>query len=155
MDRSRGARSTRDPRAERTEAGEAASSARRASERDGERRRIPQAVLETLIRRVESEPEVHEQPPVCAGPLLSRSQYLQDLAEGFRDPRLAPLGTMTQEEIDVWTAAAEHDQPASPARSAPKLVKRLPRRDARASATGNGKTAKSAGAAPRKRRAAR
>jgi hypothetical protein len=42
---------------------------------------------------------------VCNGTLLSREQYLVDLQAGYRDGRLQPNGPMTQEEIDLWTAA--------------------------------------------------
>jgi hypothetical protein len=38
--------------------------------------------------------------------LLSREQYLVDVERfGYRDARVEPLGRMTPEELDVWTAA--------------------------------------------------
>ena len=43
---------------------------------------------------------------VCNGPLLSREQYLYDLAHfGYRDPRIEPEGGMTEAEAAIWTAA--------------------------------------------------
>lgn len=44
---------------------------------------------------------------LCRGTLLSRSQYLADVARGGgRDARLAPPGSMTNEQIARWTAGA-------------------------------------------------
>ncbi len=42
---------------------------------------------------------------VCRGTLLSREQYLADLAHGWRDARLAPRGGMSRDAIDTWTEA--------------------------------------------------
>ena len=46
---------------------------------------------------------------VCHGPVLSRQQYLPDLAEGYEDARLATLGTMTEEQVAAWTDAIKID----------------------------------------------
>ncbi len=46
---------------------------------------------------------------VCNGPVLSRQQYLPDLADGYEDARLAPVGNMTEEQIAAWTAAIKVD----------------------------------------------
>jgi hypothetical protein len=47
--------------------------------------------------------------------VLSRRQYLLDLNElGMRDARLVPDGTMTREEIDTWTEAADEGEGKSP-----------------------------------------
>jgi hypothetical protein len=47
---------------------------------------------------------------LCRGTLLSRSQYLCDVARGgCRDARLAPLGSMTNDQIARWTAGALAD----------------------------------------------
>jgi hypothetical protein len=36
---------------------------------------------------------------------LSRAQYLIDVeCQGYQDPRKEPLGTMSAEELDIWTA---------------------------------------------------
>ena len=43
---------------------------------------------------------------VCFGTLLSREQYLHDVQHlGYVDARLPPHGTMTREEIAIWTDA--------------------------------------------------
>ena len=41
----------------------------------------------------------------CQGTLLSATQYLRDVdLGGYRDARLSPLGTMSHEEIAIWSA---------------------------------------------------
>lgn len=40
---------------------------------------------------------------ICRGTLLSREQFLPDVERGFLDARIA-LGTMTADEVRVWTA---------------------------------------------------
>jgi hypothetical protein len=63
--------------------------------------------MEVLSHRLENEikgPLPRTQ--VCFGTLLSREQYLADIeCWGYQDARLAPLGPMSPEEIDHWTAA--------------------------------------------------
>ena len=70
-----------------------------------ERHRIPSWVIRELAQRLTSEaPEPQNR--VCNGTLLSREQYLHDvMVGGYADPRLQPVGRMTKEELDVWTAA--------------------------------------------------
>lgn len=74
----------------------------------GERHRVPPWVMEQLMARLDAE---LRQPPatdfhVCAGTLLSRSQYLHDVEQlGFVDGRLTPASTMTPEDVAVWTEA--------------------------------------------------
>ena len=46
---------------------------------------------------------------VCHGPVLSRQQYLPDLADGYSDARLAPTGGMTEDQIAAWTDAIKVD----------------------------------------------
>ena len=47
---------------------------------------------------------------VCYGTLLSREQYLHDLhAWKYRDGRAEPDGTMTPEQLEVWTAAIDRE----------------------------------------------
>lgn len=46
---------------------------------------------------------------VCNGPVLSRQQYLPDLEEGYEDARVAPVGTMTEDQIAAWTDAIKVD----------------------------------------------
>ncbi len=66
---------------------------------------VPGWIVNELSVRVaddRSEPDNR----VCNGTLLSREQYLPDLAQyGYRDGRLEPLGRMTRAEASIWTAA--------------------------------------------------
>jgi Nucleotidyl transferase of unknown function (DUF2204) len=76
----------------------------------GERDIIPQWVIRELSDRLLR--ETHEPPPqtkICQGTLLSREQYLIDIAAwGYLDGRLPPLGNMNPEEVIHWTAAIAH-----------------------------------------------
>jgi Icc-related predicted phosphoesterase len=69
----------------------------------GERARIPQAVMEELVRRLRTELASDDGAGVCHGGLLSRAQYLSDFERGYRDARERPLGPLAPEEIEVWT----------------------------------------------------
>ena len=73
----------------------------------GERDIVPSWVIHELSARLCKEAD--EPPPrekVCQGTLLSREQYLVNVAVwGYRDGRLEPRGEMTAEEITHWTAA--------------------------------------------------
>jgi hypothetical protein len=71
------------------------------------RQNIPDWVMDELVRRLSvSRPNL--QNDVCYGTLLSREQYLHDIENlKYRDSRLAPHGTMTTEEVDMWTAAIQ------------------------------------------------
>ena len=74
----------------------------------GERHRVPNWVMETLVARLAAETR---QPPledhrVCQGTLVSREQYLHDIENlGYVDGRLTPASTMTAQDIAVWTDA--------------------------------------------------
>jgi hypothetical protein len=74
-----------------------------------ERDRIPEWVMQELLYRLSH--ELRTTPPgepLCQGTLLSREQYLMDTLQwGYQDARLVPKGTLTQEEVDHWTAAIE------------------------------------------------
>jgi hypothetical protein len=76
----------------------------------GERDLVPEWVLRELTDRLLR--EAKEPPPqekVCRGTLLSREQYLVDVAMwGYRDGRLKPAGNMSAGEITHWTAAIAH-----------------------------------------------
>ena len=66
----------------------------------------PRAVIDELLDRAKNEPRADEGIRLCRGPLLSRAQYLIDVERwNYVDARQVPLGTMTPEEIDVWTKA--------------------------------------------------
>ena len=97
----------------------------------GERHRVPNWVMETLMARLAAETR---QPPledhrICAGTLLSREQYLHDVENlGYVDGRLTPASTMTADDIAVWTEAIPARQEEAQADAA------VP--DSRTSATG-------------------
>lgn len=75
----------------------------------GERSRIPRVVLMELFQRWQNElaAPAHDA-HLCRGTLLSRAQYLVDVDEwGYQDARQLPYGTMTAEQIAIWTAAID------------------------------------------------
>jgi len=58
-------------------------------------------LLEYEMRRASSQ-------RICRGTLISRAQYLVDLELwGYEDARLAPHGSMSEEEASIWTAAID------------------------------------------------
>jgi hypothetical protein len=68
----------------------------------------PQTVIDQLLDRAKHEPKADEGIRICRGPLLSRAQYLVDVERwNYVDAREVPLGTMTPEEIEIWTRAIE------------------------------------------------
>ncbi|HEY6360799.1 MAG TPA: nucleotidyltransferase [Vicinamibacterales bacterium] len=75
----------------------------------GERALVPSSVVKDLIARLLSELDAPTRnSKVCQGTLLSRAQYLVDLDEwGYEDARVGPRGSMTEEQIAVWTAAID------------------------------------------------
>jgi len=77
----------------------------------GEAGRLPKRVFHQLMERLRDEtPDPGEDPRLCRGSILSRSQYLIDLYRwGCHDARLRPMGNMSPEEIEHWTVAAEED----------------------------------------------
>ncbi|HEY6354533.1 MAG TPA: nucleotidyltransferase [Burkholderiaceae bacterium] len=68
---------------------------------------VPKGLMDDLMQRLRA--ETHGEAPTsehCAGTLLSREQYLPDVAhKGYEDVRVAPGGPMTPEEVADWTAA--------------------------------------------------
>jgi hypothetical protein len=76
------------------------------------RQNVPAWVMEELIRRLTvSRPNL--QSDVCYGTLLSREQYLHDIEHlKYRDGREEPSGSMTREQIDIWTAPIRNTDPA-------------------------------------------
>src|SRR5436305_13679769 len=76
-----------------------------------ERDKIPRWVMERLAERLEVDTargEAYDR--ICYGTILSRQQYLCDINErGYRDARLEPVGTMSEEEIAKWTAGISVD----------------------------------------------
>ena len=80
-----------------------------------ERHLVPADVVERLLDRLQA--ELHAPAPVerlCGGTLLSREQYLGDVAQqGYQDGRVAPFGNMTEEEVALWTEAIPERPPAA------------------------------------------
>lgn len=76
---------------------------------------IPAPVMEELIARLRQECQAPPpQESICHGTLLSREQYLSDLAQqGLQDARVAPLGNMTPQDTASWTAAITDDHKPS------------------------------------------
>lgn len=73
-----------------------------------EAERVPRWVTDELFERLRREaahPVSGEQTRVCRGTLLSREQYLPDLARGWRDARLQPTGHMSEDAVAIWTDA--------------------------------------------------
>lgn len=75
-----------------------------------ERSQVPAWVMEELTRRVDE--ETHDGDAgedVCYGTIVSRQQYLKDIGEwGYEDARLIH-GTMSEQDIEQWTAGIEID----------------------------------------------
>jgi hypothetical protein len=75
----------------------------------GEADRIPARVMDELIKRLRNRRGTSASSErICRGTILSRSQYLADIEHwGYRDARLEPAGPMSEEELEIWTQAAE------------------------------------------------
>jgi hypothetical protein len=69
----------------------------------------PAWIMDELLERLRR--EIHTPAPddkVCGGTLLSREQYLPDIEQwGYQDARLRPIGTMTSEDMAIWTKAIQ------------------------------------------------
>jgi hypothetical protein len=75
--------------------------------------RIPQELMAAFMDRLQQEQNAPTGELLCQGPLLSRAQYLIDIQDwGYRDPRLAPRGKMSSEDVAIWTAAIGVDNPS-------------------------------------------
>jgi hypothetical protein len=74
-----------------------------------ERTRVPQWVMDELLRRLQTElttPAPDKK--LCQGTLVSREQYLIDVEQwGYKDARLEPRGNMSAEDIQQWTDAID------------------------------------------------
>lgn len=77
-----------------------------------ERDLIPRWVMDRLIAELQHESRMP--PPdekICQGTLFSRAQYLVDTEVwGYQDARLL-LGSMSEREIEYWTAAIDSEPP--------------------------------------------
>ena len=80
----------------------------------GERSLVPQWLMDELSERLRVETHsTPERSEHCAGTLLSREQYLPDVAhKGYEDVRLGPHSTMTTDDVADWTAAIDAPAPA-------------------------------------------
>ncbi|MDQ3069709.1 MAG: nucleotidyltransferase family protein [Acidobacteriota bacterium] len=76
---------------------------------------IPSWVMSELnMRLIEETTTAVPVDRVCNGPVLSRQQYLPDLAQGYEDGRVAPIGNMTEEQVAAWTDAIQVDGDGAP-----------------------------------------
>jgi hypothetical protein len=67
-----------------------------------QRERIPSWVADELTGRFVRE-RAEQENHMCNGTLLSREQYLHDVsAWGYQDPRLQPVGRLTEEHLAIW-----------------------------------------------------
>ena len=71
-----------------------------------EKHHIPSAVMSRLVDELHRD-EAPQVERLCRGTLLSRAQYLADVAGAFRDARLEPRSSMTREDVENWTRAIE------------------------------------------------
>lgn len=77
----------------------------------GERAQVPASVMRELLDRLRDELGAPASSALCRGTLVSREQYLHDVhREGFVDGRLPPTGTMSAEDIAVWTEGIAEDE---------------------------------------------
>ena len=69
-----------------------------------ERTRVPSWVLDRLMNDMRAAPAIGDN--TCRGTLLSWDQYEVDIQKwGYHDARVAPIGALTQEEVDIWSKA--------------------------------------------------
>ena len=78
-----------------------------------ERDKIPAAIMDDLIGRLQNEKRTAGADRICRGTLLSRKQYLMDIHErGFRDARLQQRVHMNAKDIAHWTRAIAREEKA-------------------------------------------
>ena len=66
----------------------------------------PKPLMEALVDRLKKDDDGDPELRICRGTLLSRAQYLVDVEKwNYADARVVPFGTMTPEEIEIWTKA--------------------------------------------------
>ena len=75
-----------------------------------DRTKVPEWVMDELTERVQQETRAgNAEEKVCYGAIISRQQYLKDIADwGYEDARRVH-DTMTDEDIAHWTAGIEVD----------------------------------------------
>jgi putative nucleotidyltransferase-like protein len=68
----------------------------------------PRVVIDELLRKALEQKAEEPGVRLCRGTLLSRAQYLVDVSEwNYVDARQIPYGSMTPEEVDIWTSAID------------------------------------------------
>ncbi len=76
-----------------------------------ERTKIPTAIVDDLIERLQKEMVIAGRKRLCRGTLLSRKQYLVDVEEwGFLDARLEQRVHMDAKDIALWTTAIPKEE---------------------------------------------
>ena len=76
-----------------------------------ERQRIPADLWHAFAELLAREQGTSCNDRICRGTFLSRAQFLPDVTElGYRDARLEPRTTMTEKDVNYWTAASEEAQ---------------------------------------------
>lgn len=74
----------------------------------GHRDAIPEWVMPHLLRQRQEEAISAVEKP-CNGTLISATQYLRDVdVEGYQDARAQPHGSLSAEDIAIWTANFMH-----------------------------------------------
>jgi hypothetical protein len=77
----------------------------------GERDKVPAAIMNDLIARLQTEKRTAGPDRICRGTLLSRKQYLLDIQErGFSDARLQQRVHMNAKDIAHWTRAIANEE---------------------------------------------
>jgi hypothetical protein len=73
----------------------------------GESHRAPAWIMRELLDRLRNELDAPgSSTRLCRGTLVSREQYLHDLQhQDYIDARLPPTGTLSAEDVAIWTAA--------------------------------------------------
>jgi hypothetical protein len=75
----------------------------------GRRHDVPHWVIDELTTQLITDRSEFAD-VVCNGPLLSREQYIYDLAHlAYDDGRIEPRGRMSAREVDIWTRAIDSD----------------------------------------------
>ena len=76
-----------------------------------ERTKIPTAIVDDLIERLQKEMVIAGRKRLCRGTLLSRKQYLVDVEKwGFLDARLQQRVHMDAKDIALWTTAIPKEE---------------------------------------------
>jgi hypothetical protein len=87
----------------------------------GERHRLPPRVLDELLADVTAQPSAADEQRLCRGSLLSRAQYLVDIADwGYVDARQEPRCSMSADDVAQWSGAAPEQPHAIAEETSPR-----------------------------------